>query len=524
MTPELSRIIYNAAGFFQILITAVLIGQVSSFGKQYQSSRALLRLMWAILFGTAGFLFAHNQTSPAVFIYSSQFLSIPLSCLFPWFITDFYGYILEWKPWKSNKVRAAFFSIPLLQIGCVIFFPRLYWSDISYTASGWYSQMNWMYYMTFFYIALAGTANLYATFLYLRRKGPNYRGIIVLLFGGLFTLVNSVLFNGVLQICYPDFPKLGIIAPLFFPICGFIALRLDKDIFTVDQALVEIGKLREAEQKLHHSYEILESRVEERTKELNHARMEAVRASRAKGDFLANMSHEIRTPLNCILGMAEIITRGGEKTNLTEFGVKISSESLKLRDILNQVLDMSKIEAGKMELRNNPFSLESICKSIESTFSTSMKNKGLQFAIRIADDVPRALIGDGLRLRQVLINMLGNAQKFTQQGGVSVFINLIEKTHETVRLQFAVQDTGIGIAGDKIDTIFNTFEQADNTIGVNYGGTGLGMSISRDIVRLLGGNITVESEPGKGTRFTFTAIFKIDSAHNSLKENHSFPH
>lgn len=262
-------------------------------------------------------------------------------------------------------------------------------------------------------------------------------------------------------------------------------------------------------QQLAHDFELEKQKVEKLSRELEIKRREAERATQAKSDFLATMSHEIRTPLNAIIGMADVL--GG--TSLTAEQRKcvdvFQRNGVGLLTLINDILDLSKVEAGKVELEIADLDLRDVISRAMEVVEGRVRAKGLTLREVVAPEVPVSLRGDPNRLRQILINLLGNSIKFTEQGGLEVRVEPDPDNPKPGRLRFAVADTGIGIPADKLGTIFESFSQADSSTTRKYGGTGLGLTISKQLVELMGGRIWVESQVGIGSVFYFTARFDV---------------
>lgn len=270
--------------------------------------------------------------------------------------------------------------------------------------------------------------------------------------------------------------------------------------------------------KHRHALQLTTIQLSQTVKELEHARQIAEEATQAKSIFLATMSHEIRTPLNGIIGMAELMLTEelSQDQEIRAKAVKESGESL--LEIINDILDLSKIEAGRLELENISFDLGEVCRKTLNIIKIKTKEKNLALHVAFSPALPEKISGDPVRIRQILMNLLSNAVKFTPQGSISLKVELIPSATRQ-NLLFTIADTGIGIEADKVEQLFDTYRQAEKSTTRKFGGTGLGLFITRKLVQLLEGTLRLESEPGKGTTF----FVEIPLACQSNEPFHSMP-
>ena len=265
--------------------------------------------------------------------------------------------------------------------------------------------------------------------------------------------------------------------------------------------------------------------LENKNEELVIERNKAEEATRSKSLFLANMSHEIRSPMNGVLGLSKLLLQSDLNPEQKDMLEVMSNSGENLIQIINDILDYSKIEAGQIELENIDFNLKKVTDTIFHLLNFKAVEKGIEFKIEIDDKVPQELIGDSFRLNQILMNLANNAIKFTQEGSVTLSVKCIEKTKEDVTLFFSIKDTGIGISAEAQTRLFQEFKQSDSTISREFGGTGLGLAISKNLTNLMEGKISLQSEPGVGSDFMVELKFEYKENQTEMidEENTDIP-
>ena len=292
-------------------------------------------------------------------------------------------------------------------------------------------------------------------------------------------------------------------------IIGFALLVIFITIFILIAWLIQRNVTDVTERKRS------EKALQESEKRLSIVLQKAEKANQAKSQFLANMSHELRTPMIAIMGFTELLLEETDLTNEQKYYLgAVHSSSKDLLNIINDILDISRIESGKMGIKAVDFNLNELLANIFNIFKLKVDKKGLEIDLKIADDVPSHLVGDPLRLRQILINLLDNAVKFSQDGKIIVKVIIVKLEAKQITIHFSIQDCGIGISPKATPYLFEAFTQADSSFTRKFGGTGLGLAICKRLINMMEGDIWVESLLGKGSTFSFTVVLGRQTNNN----------
>ncbi len=447
----------------------------------------------AVFFGIFCILFSIRVTTEGEYLFSAVAPYFPLE----WMIKIGYWTFIMGSTVFLYFIKTLFPGItrPII--------PRLYFAaSLLFSLIVLFSPLKYYSYILPVYQISMIAICLYILWILIRAVTKNIKGAKIFIFGFLclmITVINDSLLSQHLINSTPLVP-FGVFS---FVLCQALVLswRFSVAFNTLEKISEDKNVLLEERKRYQ---EELEFRVHERTRDLRYATEEAEKANKAKSEFLANISHEMRTPLSGIIGFAELILENTTRVKIKKNITLIIEESDRLLELINQLLDIAKIEKGKFDLEKHPFSLLTVINSISASMGIQARKKGVEYRVKLSENIPAVLIGDVLRLRQIILNLIGNAIKFTNTGHIHLSVKVKEETKKTVLLHFSIEDTGTGIPKEKQKIIFDSFIQADNSITRRFGGTGLGTTISKQLAEKMGGKIGLKSVPGKGTTFWFT--------------------